>query len=71
MVSKSRKIFFPCLQFQKNEGKKFPISALASQKWLTNKPNYVHENLQGRNPIFVAILENQCLHKFILSFSNL
>ena len=33
----------------------------------------VYKNFQGRNPsnIFVAILENQCLHKFILKLSNL
>ena len=34
-------------------------------------PNY--KNFQGRNPynIFVAVLENQCPHKFILSLTHL
>ena len=34
-------------------------------------PNY--KNFQGRNPynIFVAVLENQCPHKFILSLTYL
>ena len=33
----------------------------------------VNKNFQSRNPyrIFVAVLENQCLHKFILSLSYL
>ena len=36
-------------------------------------PNYAFKKFQGRNSynIFVAILENQCLHKCILSLSDL
>ena len=73
LVSKSLKVF-SCLQFlQKTKEKKYSISALASQKWLTNFPNYVYENFQVRKPynIFVAIQENRCLHKFILRLSDL
>ena len=32
-----------------------------------------YKNFQGRNPsnIYVAILENQCIHKFVLRLSDL
>ena len=42
------------------------------QKAIYN-PVSSQKNFQGRNPyrIFVAILENQCLHKFLLSLSDL
>ena len=39
----------------------------------SRKPQGSYINFQGRNPynIFVAILENQCPHKFILSLTDL
>jgi hypothetical protein len=37
------------------------------------KPQGNYKNFQGRNPynIFLAILENQCPHKFILILTDL
>ena len=39
----------------------------------SRKPQGSYKNFQGRNPynIFVAILENICPHKFILSLTDL
>ena len=39
----------------------------------SRKPQGSYKNFQGRNPydIFVAILENQCPHKFIPSLIDL
>ena len=44
-----------------------------SQRKIPGSPKEAIKNFHGRNPynIFVAILENQCLHKFILSLSDL
>ena len=39
----------------------------------SRKPPGSYKKFQGRNPhnIFIAILENRCLHKFILSLTDL
>ena len=39
----------------------------------SRKPKGSHKNFQGRNPynIFIAILENRCPHRFILSLTDL
>ena len=45
-----------------------------SKSYLKSKPlHLVYKNFQGRNPynILLVFLENQCLHKFILSLSDL
>ena len=47
--------------------------AYSKPKKASRKPQGSNKNFQGRNPynIFVAILENRCHHKFILSLTDL
>ena len=60
-VTKSQNKFVKTLIFQNRNENIARISAL------------VYKNFQGRNSsnISVAILENQCLHKFVLRLSDL
>ena len=69
------KIFKDIIIF-KPRGKIMPNTLLSGPPGFKklSKPLYlVYKNFQDRNPynIFIAILENQCLHKFTLILSDL